>query len=85
MSNTTKPMSEFDQSMILQKAYNPTEGTLAVGSFIAGKLGHRIERTPTSATVDEFSYYDGAVLLYTIEVTYDNSSHDNVDSVERIV
>lgn len=84
MANTTKPMTEFDQSMILQKAYNPTEGTLAVGSFIAGKLGHRIDRAIVSGVIDRYSYYDGAVLLYTIEVTYDNTSHDNVNRVERI-
>ncbi len=85
MSNTTKPFSEYDQTQILQKAYNPTEGTLAVGSFVAGKVGHKITRSIISATVDDFSYYDGATLLYTLRVTYNNASHDEVDQVERTV
>lgn len=85
MSETTKRLSEYDQTQILQKVYNKEEGTLAIGSFVAGKVGHKIERDIISATVDDFSYYDGASLLYTIRVTYNNSSHDEVDSVERTV
>lgn len=85
MSETTKRLSEYDQQQILQKVMNKEEGTLAVGSFVAGKLGHKIVRDAVSGTVDEFSYFDNDVLLYTIRVTYDNSSHDNVDEVERVV
>ncbi len=85
MSDSTKSPSEFDQTQIIQRVYNKEEKTLAVGSFVAGKLGHKIERTAVSATVDDFEYYDGSTLLYTIRVTYDNSSHDNVDVVERVV
>lgn len=85
MADTTKRLSEYDQQQILQKVMNKEEGTLAVGSFVAGKLGHKIVRNPISGTVDEFEYYDSATLLYTIRVTYNNSSHDNVDEVERVV
>ncbi len=85
MSDSTKVPSEFDQTQIIQRVYNKEEKTLAVGGFVAGKLGHKIERTAVSATIDDFEYYDGATLLYTIRVTYDNASHDNVDVVERIV
>ena len=85
MSETTKRLSEYDQQQILQKVMNKEEGTLAVGSFVAGKLGHKIVRAIISGTIDDYSYYDGAVLLYTIRVTYDNSSHDNVNEVERTV
>lgn len=84
-NNTTKLRSEYDQTQIIQKVYNPEEGTLAVGSFIAGKLGNKITRTALSATLDEYSYFDGSVLLYTIHVTYDNANHDNVNQVERTV
>jgi hypothetical protein len=85
MSDSTKSPSEFDQTQIIQRVYNKEEKTLAVGSFVAGKLGHKIERTAVSATVDDWEYYDGSTLLYTIRVTYDNASHDNVDVVERVV
>lgn len=84
-NDTNKPLSDYDQTQIIQKVFNPTESTLAVGSFIAGKLGHRIERDVISATIDEYSYFDNATLLYTIRVTYDGSDHNNVDAVERVV
>lgn len=83
MSDSTKVPSEFDQVQILQRVYNKEEKTLAVGSFIAGKVGHKVVRSIVSATVDDFSYYDGATLLYTIRITYDNASHDNVNQAER--
>lgn len=84
MSETTKRLAEYDQTQIMQKIYNP-DGTIAVGSFLAGKVGHKVERTEISATIDDYSFYDGAVLLYTIRVTYNNSSHDEIDSAERTV
>jgi len=84
MSETTKRLSEYDQTQIMQKALNKEEGTIAVGSFVAGKVGHKITITAVSATVDDVKYYDDASLLQTIRVTYDNSLHDNVTQVERI-
>lgn len=84
-NNTTKPMTEYDETMIFQKAYNPTEGTIAIGSFVAGKLGHKVTCTNISATVDDFTYLDGAVILHVIRVTYDDSSHTNFVSAERTV
>lgn len=83
MSDTTKRMSELDQTQIIQKVFNKEEGTLAVGTFVAGKVGHKITRTVISATVDDYSYFDGSNLLYTLRVTYNNASHDDVDQVER--
>jgi len=84
MSNTTKPFTDFDQAQIFKKVYNPTEGTLAVGTFVAGKIGNVIEREVISATVDRFHYMEGSTLLHTLEVTYNNSEHDEVNRVERI-
>jgi hypothetical protein len=85
MSDSTKRPSEFDQTQIIQRVYNSEEKTLAVGSFVAGKLGHKIQRNAISSTVEDYEYYDDTTLLYTIRVTYDNAAHDNVNSVERIV
>lgn len=85
MSDTRKQMSELDQTQIIQKVFNKEEGTLAVGTFVAGKVGHKITRTIISATVDDYSYFDGSNLLYTIRVTYNNSAHDEVNQVERTV
>lgn len=84
MSDSNKPMSALDQTMIMQKVFNPSDSTLAVGSFLGGQLGNRVERTAVSATIDQFSYFDGGGLLYTIEIEYDDANHTNVDRAERI-
>lgn len=83
MSNTTKPLTDYDANQVLQKAYNPTEGTLAVGGFVSGKLGHKVVRAIISPTVDTYSYFDGSILLHVLTVTYDDSTHANVNQVER--
>lgn len=85
MSETTKRLAEYDEQQIIQKVFNKEEGTLAVGSFVAGKVGHKIERTVIGPTIDDYSYFDNSTLLYTLRVTYNNSDHDDVDSVERTV
>lgn len=83
MSDSSKVPSELDQTQIIQRVYNPAEKTLAVGGFVAGKLGHKVEREIVSSTIDDFHYKDGSTLLYTIRVTYDDASHSNVNSAER--
>lgn len=81
--STTKSLSERDASQVLQASYNDVNDTLAVDSFVAGKIGRKIARTVISTTIDDYSYYEGSTLLLTVRVTYNNASHDEVDSVER--
>lgn len=83
MSQTTKSLSERDANQVLQSSYNDVNDTLGVDGFIVGKLGRKIIRTATSATIDDFSFYEGSTLLYTIRITYDTSTHDNINQVER--
>lgn len=82
MSNTSKSLSNLDYQQVIRQSQNP-DGSLAVGSFLAGKIGHKVERSVISATVDDYSFYDGATLLYTLRITYNNSNHDEVNSAER--
>jgi hypothetical protein len=84
MSETTKPLSEKDYSQTLQGAYNDVDKTLSVNGFIVGKVGHRITRSDYLAIGDDYSFYDGATLLYTIRVIYTTSSKAILSSVERI-
>jgi hypothetical protein len=84
-NSTTKPLSTNDFEQAIQYAFNDADRTLAVGGFVSSKVGHNIQRTVVSPTVDNFSYYDNSTLLYTLQVTYDTSSHTNVNSVVRIV
>lgn len=82
--STTKSPSNLSQENVLRGAYNEMNATISVDSFIVGKVGHKLTRTVVSPTVDDYSFFDGTTLLYTLRVTYDNVAHDNVDQVERI-
>lgn len=84
MGKSSKRLSELDSSQVLQAAYNDNDGTIAVGSFVATKINHKVERTAVNSTTDDFKYYDGSTLLYTIRVVYTNSAHDDFVSAERI-
>ncbi len=86
MSNsTTKKMSDQSGNNALRGAYNDQDSTLAVSGFISAKQGHKIVRSAVSPTIDTYSFYDGSTLLYTLQITYNNSSHDEIDLVERTV
>lgn len=84
MADTTKKQSERDYQQTLKLSFNDSDASLTTSSFITAKLGHKITRSVISSTVDNYSYYDGTTLLYTIKVTYNNSAHDEVNEVERI-
>lgn len=83
MSDTTKPLSERDANQVLQHVHNNVNSTLGVDGFIVGKVGRKITRTAVSGTIEDYEFFEGTTSLYKIRVTYDNSSHDNVDQVER--
>ena len=85
---TTKPLSEKDYSQTLQGAYNDVDKTLSVNGFIVGKVGHKITQTITTTTVandtEVFAFYDGATMLYEIEVVYTDGTRSLMLSAERI-
>ena len=84
MSETSKKLSEKDYAQTLQGSYNDVDKTLSVNGFIVGKVGHRITRTDYLTIGDDYSFYDGTTLLYTIRVTYTTSSKSILAAVERI-
>jgi hypothetical protein len=85
MSQSSKTPSSLDQQQIMQRAFNAEDNSLSVGSFLAGKVGLKVQREVISATIDDFHYKDGSTVLYTIRVTYDDADHTNVNSAERTV
>lgn len=85
MAQTDKPLSERDANQTLQASYNDVNDTLAVDGFVVGLVGRAVQRTVISATIDDYSFYEGATLRYTLRVTYSNSAHDDVNRVERTV
>lgn len=84
MSVTSKQMTEKDYAQTLRSAFNDADASITMNSFLVGKVGHKVTRTANSATVDDYSFYDGATLLYTLRITYNNSAHDEIDEAERI-
>lgn len=83
--STTKRMSERDANQTLQMSFNDVNDTLSVDGFVVGKVGRAVERNIISSTIDDYEFYEGSDLLYTLRVTYSNSSHDDVNRVERTV
>lgn len=85
MANTSsKETAQLSYENVLRNSYDEASKTLLTGTFIMGKVGHKITIVAQSATIDHVSYYDNATLLMTLSVTYDNAAHDNVLEVERI-
>lgn len=85
MANTTsKPTSRIDMENAIRQAFNVEDKSVTTNGFLVGKVGHKVVRTAVSGTVDDYSFYDGATLLYTFRITYNNTSHDEIDQAERI-
>jgi hypothetical protein len=84
MAETTKPLSERDYAQTLRGSFNDSDKSFTVNGFVTAKVGHRIVRTDYLTTGDDFSFYDGVNLLYTIRVSYTDSSKSVLSSVERI-
>ncbi len=84
MAHTTKQLSDRDADQTLQSAYNEVDASITTNGFLIGKVGHKIVRTIQSGTVDDYSFYDGSVLLYTLRITYNNTNHDEMNQSERI-
>jgi len=86
MANTTsKQMPTIDDDNAIKQAFNIEDKSLTINSFLVGKVGHKITRTVISPTVDDYSFFDGAVLLYTYRITYSNAGHDDINQAERTV
>lgn len=84
MADTTKPMSKQDANQVLQYAFNDNDRTIAVSGFVASKIGHKVTRTVVNSLTDDYTFLDGSNVLYVIRVVYNNSSHDEINSAERI-
>jgi hypothetical protein len=83
MSKIDKPIAKIDSQQVLKEVYNDNEESLAVSSFIDSKIGARIVKTNVNATTETYSFYDGAVLLKTIQIVYTDSTKADLASVER--
>jgi hypothetical protein len=83
MADIDKPMTKIDGQQVLKEVFNPGDHSITVAGFITSKVGVKITRTSVSSTVDDYSYFDGANLLYTIRIVYSSTSKTEINSVER--
>ncbi len=79
---TTKPISQEDFENTLRYSYNSQEGSLSVNGFLVGKVGRKVDVSTTSTT-DTFSFSENGNLLYTILLTYTDSTKNQLLSAER--
>lgn len=84
MSNLKKSPSIINQQNIMRDVYNENDKSLAISSFIDSKIGNKILKVDIDSVTEQYSYYDGVVLLKTIQIIYTSSTKENLVSVERI-
>lgn len=84
MNNLRKSPSVTNQQNIMRDVYNENDKSLVTSSFVDSKIGNKIVKTNVNAVTEQYSYYDGAILLKTIEITYASSTKEDLVSVERI-
>jgi hypothetical protein len=83
MSNTTKQASKLDFEQVIKSASTDELATIATSGFVQSKVGHKIQKTIIDSVTDDYSYYNGAVLLMTLRIIYDDSTKATVLSAER--
>lgn len=90
-NKTDKDVSVNDASQVLGYAFNPVDNSLTTGSFLVGAVGREIQRADTSggnlagkAAGDDWSFYEGADLLYVIRVLYNDVGKSDIYSVKRV-
>lgn len=83
MADSKKPLSEYDASQVLQKAFSNEGTTLGVDGFVSGLIGRMITRNIINATTDDFVYSENSTNLMTIRVIYTDGAHSDIVSVQR--
>lgn len=83
MGSTTKQSQAVNADNVLAGVYNLEDKSITTSGFLVGKVGHKITYTSISSTIDDWSYLDGSSLLYTIRITYVDSTKEQILSAER--
>ena len=90
-NKTDKSIDVNDASQVLGYAFNPVDNSLTTAPFLVGVVGRKVQRVDTapgdlggSAAGDDFSYYEGTDLLYTIRVLYNDVGKTDFHSAQRV-
>jgi len=84
-NKTSKQSDNLDFEQVIAEVYNGVDKSITTASFVVGKVGHKIEKVNVSVNIEDYKYYDGSTLLYTIRITYTDGTKTDLSSVERTV
>lgn len=88
MADLQKHTEVLDSDQVLEFSYNNSDKTISTSAFITSQLGNKIVRTLEAPTIETYEYFgtglSGLVSLYTIQVTYTDSTLTTIAEVERI-
>lgn len=86
-----KPTTRLSYGQVIQRSYNDADSTVITSGFVSSKIGNKITRIDTAggdlngaAAGDDFTYYDGDTLLYTLRILYEDSQKTVFSSAERV-
>lgn len=79
----SSPMSKADATQVLKGCFDDNGNLRVVDGFVAGAVGRKITITADSDTVDIIAFLEGATQLMEYTITYNNSAHDVLLSIER--
>jgi len=82
------PSTRRDSGQVLQSSHNDVDSSLQVSGFLTSKIGARITSTLSTTTVandtETFTFFDGAIQLYQIQIIYTDGNREELTSAERI-
>jgi hypothetical protein len=85
---TEKPFSQRDPGQTLQGSYNDVDDTLTVNGFLVSVVGRRVDVTVSTVNVpndtQNFAFSENGIALYTIQVTFTDSTYSQLLFAERI-
>ena len=87
MAESTKGLSEYDSSQVLQKSFNKEGATLAVDGFLVGKVGRKVNIATATTTVTDdtetYTFSEDGSTLFILTLIYSDGTRATLLSAER--
>lgn len=77
-------VSKHDGMGALKHAFkDDAEALMVIDGFLIGAVGRKILVTYPTNSTEVYTYKEGSTTLYVVTVTYEDSTKQNLTSVER--
>ena len=83
MGSTQKKAEAANASNVLAAAFNHADSSLTTAPFVTGLVGRKILKTDIDSVTEDYTHSENGVVLYTLRVTYSDSTKAGFVSVER--